>query len=81
MYTGITGNLKRRIKEHLLGEVLYTKNRRPFEVVYIERFENRKEAARREKEIKRWRHQKKEKLIERYLQREVASKRKSFKIS
>ncbi|PJB99313.1 MAG: hypothetical protein CO077_02395 [Candidatus Nealsonbacteria bacterium CG_4_9_14_0_8_um_filter_35_12] len=63
-YTGITWNLEKRIKEHNLGiKTPIQKSRRPVRLVYWEKFENRKEAAKREREIKGWRREKKEKLI------------------
>lgn len=63
LYTGITWDLKKREKEHNTGKVLFTKNRRPAKLIYWEKYKTRKEAAKREKEIKGWRREKKEKLI------------------
>jgi putative endonuclease len=63
LYTGITGNLNKRITEHNSGEVPNTKNRLPIKLVYKEEFNNRLDAAKREKEIKGWRREKKEFLI------------------
>jgi putative endonuclease len=65
-YTGITRNLKRRLEEHNKGEVPFTKSKRPLKLVYLEKFHTREEAAKREKEIKGWRREKKEKLINLY---------------
>ncbi|RJQ37010.1 GIY-YIG nuclease family protein [Candidatus Microgenomates bacterium] len=63
-YTGITWNLRKRIKEHNSGiKTPLQKNRLPVKLVYWEKFETRIEAARREKEIKGWRREKKEILI------------------
>lgn len=63
-YTGITWNLKKRIKEHNSGKYLgYTSNRNPVRLTYWEKFMDRIKAARREKEIKGWTRLKKEKLI------------------
>jgi putative endonuclease len=62
-YTGIAWNLEKRLKEHNLGKILFIKNRRPLKLVYKESFQKRKEAAKREKEIKGWRREKKERLI------------------
>ena len=65
LYTGITGNLRRRVKEHNEGVGSpVTKNRGPVRLVYWERFETKEDAARREKEIKGWRREKKKRLIE-----------------
>ena len=64
LYTGMTWNLSKRIKEHNLGiGALFTKNRIPVKLVYREEFKNKKEAARKEREIKGWRREKKENLI------------------
>jgi len=68
LYTGITWNLQKRIKEHQDGSSLIKKNRRPLKLVYAERYDRRENAAKREKEIKGWRREKKEKLIENGLQ-------------
>lgn len=62
-YTGFTGNWDKRIKEHQTGKVPYTRNKKPLEVVYKEVFDFRKEAAKREQEIKGWRREKKKDLI------------------
>lgn len=52
VYTGMTDDLKRRVKEHFLGKVLSTKNFRPLKLVFYEAFLNKKDAARREKYFK-----------------------------
>jgi len=62
-YTGITYNLRKRLKEHSLGKVSFTKNKKPLKLVFLKSFKTREEAARREKEIKGWRREKKENLI------------------
>lgn len=63
-YAGITRGLKKRISEHNLGvKTSIQKSRRPIKLVYWEEFETRKEAAKKEKEIKGWRREKKEELI------------------
>ncbi len=64
LYTGMTSHLQKRLQAHRLGKVPFTKNKGPLEVVYVEKFESRKDAAQREKEIKGWRREKKEMLIE-----------------
>lgn len=64
LYTGITRNLVKRVREHEDGTGSpVTKNRRPLKLVYVKGFETREEVARREKEIKGWRREKKEDLI------------------
>jgi len=51
-YIGSTKNLHRRISEHNRGAVKSTKFRRPFRLVYQERFKTKKEAEEREKYYK-----------------------------
>lgn len=63
-YTGITWNLKKRLSEHNLGiKTSIQKTKRPVKLVYWERFNDRKTAAKREKEIKGWKREKKENLF------------------
>ncbi|MBI4033150.1 MAG: GIY-YIG nuclease family protein [Candidatus Blackburnbacteria bacterium] len=64
LYTGITWNLKKRIQEHNSKKYIgYTSNRIPVRLVYWERFNDRIQAAKKEKEVKGWVRSKKEKLI------------------
>lgn len=56
-YTGYTANLKRRLRQHNSGVVRSTKARRPFELVYWESFSTRREAMRRERQIKSFRRE------------------------
>ncbi|HED37184.1 MAG TPA: GIY-YIG nuclease family protein [Ignavibacteria bacterium] len=51
-YIGLTNNLEKRLRQHNSGKVKSTKNRRPFSLVYYEEFEDRSEAAQREKFFK-----------------------------
>ena len=51
-YTGITNNLIRRWSEHKAGKSSYLSKFKPKEVVHIEVFSNRKEAAKKERYIK-----------------------------
>ncbi len=54
LYTGITTNLDRRLKEHNSGVgSKFTRSRRPVAIVHRERFMNRSLAAKRELRIKR----------------------------
>jgi len=63
-YTGHTADLKRRLKQHNGGRVRSTKARRPFELVYWEPLETRREAMLRERELKSLRRAEKLKLIQ-----------------
>lgn len=67
LYTGVSNNPGYRIKQHNSdrpGGARYTAGRGPITLVYIEQFESRGAALRREHEIKKfWTHRKQE-LIE-----------------
>ncbi len=65
-YTGITWNLRLRIARHnglFWGGGKYTSIRRPVFLVHIERLNSRKDACKRELEIKAMSHPQKEHLI------------------
>ena len=51
-YTGVTDDLPWRLERHNQGWGRYTKRGIPWEVVYIEKFETKSEALKREREIK-----------------------------
>lgn len=55
LYTGITTDLERRIKEHNSSKLgaKYTKVRRPVKLVYSKDFINRSEASKEESRIKK----------------------------
>lgn len=55
LYTGITTDLERRIKEHnfSIRGAKYTAVRRPVKIVYSEEFTGRSEASKREALIKK----------------------------
>lgn len=52
LYIGFTSKLKARLKQHNDGEVISTKHRRPFEVIYIEGYKFWKDARKRERNLK-----------------------------
>ena len=52
MYTGITSNLPRRIRQHNQGQCKSTRNRRPLYLIYHETSYNIRDAAAREKYLK-----------------------------
>jgi putative endonuclease len=63
-YTGYTKNIDTRIKLHESGKgARYTKMHKPQKVAYIELFESRAQAMKREKQIKKLTHQQKLKLV------------------
>ena len=51
-YIGQTSNVALRLQRHNNGTVLWTKNRGPWELVYIQRFETRSEAMGEERRLK-----------------------------
>ena len=64
LYCGWTNHLEQRIKAHNDGKgAKYTKSRRPVRLVYMEVFETKEEAMRREAAIKRMSRRQKEQLI------------------
>jgi len=64
-YTGITNNIGRRLIEHQLGENLrcYTYKRRPVQLVFNEVFNDVNQAIAFEKQVKGWRREKKDAII------------------
>ena len=51
-YIGQTSNLQSRLNRHNTGKVIATRNRRPFKLVYSEKFSSRKKAMAREHQLK-----------------------------
>ena len=59
-YTGYTKDLEARTKLHENGKgAKYTKSHKPKRIAYVELFDSRTEAMKREKEIKKLSHQQK----------------------
>jgi len=59
-YIGQTDNIKKRLKEHELGLVSSTRNRRPLRLVGYEVYDNRSKARWREYQLKKHGDKKKE---------------------
>lgn len=51
-YIGSTENLEKRIKRHNSGQVSFTRNGKPWQLIYTETLTNRSDAYKREREIK-----------------------------
>lgn len=63
-YIGSTNNLQLRLQEHETeGGAQYCKTHHPFKLVYTEEYDRIDEAFRREQQLKKWSHAKKEALI------------------
>ena len=70
LYTGITTELDRRIKEHNQDNIKgakYTRVRRPVSLAYTELAETRSQANKREHQIKKLNKQSKERLVKSFL--------------
>ena len=66
IYTGVTNNIERRVKQHKAGDIEgFTKRYKINRLVHYERFQYIGTAIRREKEIKGWDRAKRVALIER----------------
>lgn len=66
LYTGVTTDIERRIKEHNEDNkkgAKYTRTRRPVKLVFKEKQANRSDAGKREAEIKKFSRQKKLAMI------------------
>jgi len=65
-YTGYAKDIDSRVKQHMRGiGARYTKLHSPKRLVYTEEFDTRREAVKREREIKKLSHDKKHKLVSR----------------
>lgn len=70
LYVGVTNDIQRRLSQHYFDSQ-NTKRSFPgkyncYHLIYYEGFENAKNAIHREKEIKKWRREKKENLINKF---------------
>lgn len=64
MYIGVTSNLERRVLEHKSGLIEgFTKKYKISKLVYYEQTSSVESAILREKEIKKWRREKKNALV------------------
>ena len=66
LYVGVTNGLTKRVQQHRMGKVgSFTTRYRVDRLVYYEDFEIVTNAIAREKQLKRWRRDKKEALVTR----------------
>ena len=76
LYCGMTNDLKRRLAEHSAGKTKsarYTRTRGPVKLVHAETHETLALAMRRERHIKTWKKEKKEKLVRSFRPRHAKS--------
>ncbi|MBN3040076.1 MAG: GIY-YIG nuclease family protein [Candidatus Omnitrophica bacterium] len=52
IYVGMSMNVEQRLKQHNMGQVRSTSNRKPFKVIYVKHFDNNNNARRHEKYLK-----------------------------
>jgi len=65
IYTGISINVEARVKKHNLGKgASYTSGRRPVFLIYQEKHPDQSTAMHRERQIKNWGRERKEKLVQ-----------------
>ena len=68
LYVGCTNSLEQRLKKHYNGHVIATKNRRPLELIYYEKFKNKADSFNRERFLKSlWGSREKKKIKENFL--------------
>ena len=66
LYSGITNNLEKRLKEHNSSgsrSAKYLRAKKPVKLVYYERKRNKSYALKRELEVKKWSKSQKETFI------------------
>ena len=64
LYIGVTTDLGRRLEEHRQGLSIHTARYNITKLVYIESYDTAPDAIEREKQIKRWRREKKIALMD-----------------
>ncbi len=65
LYIGVTNHLERRITEHKSMEIDgFTKRYNVHKLVYYEPYDDARTAIEREKQLKRWSREKKNRLVE-----------------
>ena len=75
-YTGVTSDIQKRLRQHNgleRGGAKYTRSHRPVRLVYLEKFQTRKEACKREFEIKSLTHEQKKELSNKISKEEIFS--------
>ncbi len=65
LYTGITTDIDRRLREHNTGKAgaKYTRTRRPVKIVYLKKYKDRSSASRAEASMKKLSREKKLALV------------------
>jgi len=67
-YTGYAKDIKNRVEQHKKGQgARYTRMHQAQKIVYVEEFNSRSEAMKRERGIKSLKHTEKQRLVNTYL--------------
>ncbi len=67
LYIGVIDNPERRLKEHNTKQgANFTRNRDEFSIVFLEEYQTLSDTRKREIQIKKWRREKKDFLIDLY---------------
>ncbi len=75
-YTGYAKDVERRVERHRKGQgAKYTRVHQFEKIVYVEEFDSRSEAMKREREIKTLSHSKKRRLVNIYSKSNLANAR------
>lgn len=69
LYAGVTTDIERRVKEHNNSKLgaKYTRARRPVQLAYLEKADDKSSACKREYQIRHLTKRKKEQLVNQYL--------------
>lgn len=71
-YTGYTKDLDSRMKLHMNGKgARYTRTHRPEKLVYVEKFNSRAVAMKREQKIKTFKHRQKLELVNAHIKKQA----------
>lgn len=63
-YVGISNDVRSRILQHKNKQTISTKKFSILQIVYLEKYDDKFQAAKREKQLKGWSHAKKQNLID-----------------
>lgn len=63
IYVGVSSDLEQRLDYHNSGRCLHSSKFKPWNIVYVEMFDNPVDAHVRERQLKKWSRSKKEALI------------------
>ena len=64
LYIGVTNDIERRVQEHKSGTIPgFTQKYNCVKLVYYEKYSDIEQAIEREKKLKKWRREKKDRLI------------------